>query len=189
MIGAYITLLHAIRTQAPLFRLTPTFPCSYHAPILITGAAFDSEADLRFSLWQVRFPELNAWAGKHGFEAEAGEVFTGGDRPAVRIDYRTPERKVLLSGAGGLELTLSFWPLLRMRSIPVRLGAALSSAASTHAPRCRAFPMHASASATNLSWCLMHWIGAATIGNTGCLAVIVYKKQFPNPRGRPPTAP
>jgi hypothetical protein len=40
--GAYATLLHAIRTAAPLFRLTPTFPCSYHAPLLITGAAFDS---------------------------------------------------------------------------------------------------------------------------------------------------
>src|SRR2546429_5284781 len=41
--GVYVTLLHAIRTAQPLFRLTPTYPCSYHATFLITGAAFDVE--------------------------------------------------------------------------------------------------------------------------------------------------
>src|ERR1039458_2516633 len=62
--GAYVTLLHAIRTEAPLFRLTATYPCSYHATFLITGAAFDSEADMRFSLWQIRVPEMRTWVGK-----------------------------------------------------------------------------------------------------------------------------
>src|ERR1017187_1934321 len=111
--GAYVTLLHAIRTEAPLFRLTPTFPCSYHAPLLITGTAFDSPADMRFSLWQIRFPELKPWAGKNGFEVEASEVFAGRDCPAVQINYRTPDKHVLLSQADGLDLSLAFWPLLR----------------------------------------------------------------------------
>jgi ApeA N-terminal domain 1 len=53
--GAHVTLLHAIRTAAPLLRLTPAFPCSYHAPLLITGGAFESQADMRFSLFQIRF--------------------------------------------------------------------------------------------------------------------------------------
>ena len=110
--GAYLTLLHAIRTAAPLFRLTPTFPCSYHAPLLITGAAFDSEADLRFSLWQIRIPELKPWVGKHGFEVEASEVFAGRDCPSVQIKYRTPEKHAILSDTDGLDLTLKFWPLL-----------------------------------------------------------------------------
>jgi ApeA N-terminal domain 1 len=110
--GAYVTLLHAIRTAQPLFRLTATFPCSYHAPLLITGAAFDSEADMRFSLWQIRVPELKPWVGKHGFEVEASEVFDGRDCPSVQINYRTPDKQVLLCDAGGLDLTLAFWPLL-----------------------------------------------------------------------------
>lgn len=46
--GAYVTLLHAIRTAEPLFALTATRPCSYHATFLIIGAAFESEADMRF---------------------------------------------------------------------------------------------------------------------------------------------
>jgi ApeA N-terminal domain 1 len=111
--GAYATLLHAIRTAAPLFRLTPTFPCSYHAPLLITGAAFDSQAYMRFSLLQIRFPELKPWAGKHGFEIEASELFAGRDCPAVQINYRTPPRQVLLSDTDGLDISLGFFPLLR----------------------------------------------------------------------------
>jgi len=111
--GTYLTLLYAIRTAAPLFRLTPTFPCSYHAPLLITGAAFDTEADLRFSLWQIRIPELKPWVGKDGFEVEASEVFTGRDCPAVQIKYRTPEKHEILSDTDGLDLTLKFWPLLQ----------------------------------------------------------------------------
>ncbi len=71
--GAYVTLL---------FRLTATHPCSYHATFLITGTAFDSEADMRFSLWQIRIPELNPWVGKHGFEVESAELFAGRDCPA-----------------------------------------------------------------------------------------------------------
>jgi hypothetical protein len=80
--GAYVTLLHGILTEAPLFRLTATHPCSYHATFLITGTAFDSEADMRFSLWQIRIPELNPWVGKHGFEVESAELFAGRDCPA-----------------------------------------------------------------------------------------------------------
>src|SRR6266850_7496679 len=114
--GDYVTLLHAIRIAAPLFRLTPTFPCSYHATVLITGAAFDSQADMRFSLCQIRIPELNQWVGKHGFKVEASELFSGNDCPAVQINYRTPDKQVLLSDAGGLELSLAFWP--RFRSGP-----------------------------------------------------------------------
>lgn len=113
--GAYVTLLHAIRTEAPLFRLTATYPCSYHATFLISGAAFDSEADMRFSLWQIRIPEMRTWVGKHGFEIESSEMFAGRDCPAVRIDYRTPEKQVLLSDADGIDLSLAFWPLLRSR--------------------------------------------------------------------------
>ena len=43
--GAYVTLLHAIRTSEPLFVLTPTRPCSYHATFLVIGAAFDRETE------------------------------------------------------------------------------------------------------------------------------------------------
>lgn len=111
--GGYLTLLHAIRTAAPLFRLTPTFPCSYHAPLVITGAAFDSRADMRFSLWQIRFPELKTWAGKHGFEIESSELFAGRDCPAVQIAYSTPPKQVLARDAGGSDLSLGYWPLLK----------------------------------------------------------------------------
>jgi hypothetical protein len=110
--GGYVTLLHAIRTTAPLFRLTPAFPCSYHAPLVITGTAFDSLADMRFSLWQLRFPELKTWTGKHGFVVEPSGLSAGRDCPAVRIAYCTPPKQVLLSGAGGADLSLGFWPLL-----------------------------------------------------------------------------
>jgi hypothetical protein len=111
--GGYVTLLHAIRTAAPLFRLTPTFPCSYHATFVITGAAFDNQTGMRFSLWQIRFPELRRWAGKHGFEIESSELFAGQDCPTVQITYRTPQKQVLLREADGLDLSLGFWPLLR----------------------------------------------------------------------------
>ena len=111
--GAYVTVLHAIRTEAPLVRLTATYPCSYHATFLIIGAAFDSEADMRFSFWQIRIPELRAWVRKNGFEGEASEVLSGLDCPAVQINYRTPPKQVLLSDADGLDLSLAFWPLLR----------------------------------------------------------------------------
>jgi hypothetical protein len=114
--GAYVTLLHAIRTEAPLFRLTATYPCSYHATFLITGAAFESVADMRFSLWQIRIPALKPWIRKNGFEVEASELFAGRDCPAVRINYRTPEKHVLLSDADGLDLSLAFWPLLRTKA-------------------------------------------------------------------------
>lgn len=110
--GAYVTLLHAIRTSKPLFRLTPTYPCSYHATFLITGAAIDSEAEMRFSLWQLRVPELKPWVDKHGFEVEASEVFGGRDCPSIQINYRTPDKQVLLTDTDGLDLTLAFWPLL-----------------------------------------------------------------------------
>jgi hypothetical protein len=113
--GAYVTLLHAIRTQAPFLRLTASYPCSYHATFLISGAAFENESDMRFSLWQMRFPEIRAWVGRHGFEIESSELFAGGDCPAVRIDYRTPKKQALLSDADGINLSLAFWPLLRMR--------------------------------------------------------------------------
>lgn len=85
--GAYVRLLHAIRTEAPLFRLTVTYPCSYHATFLISGAGFDSESDMKLSLWQIRIPEMRTWVGKHGFEIESSEMFAGRDCPAVRIDY------------------------------------------------------------------------------------------------------
>jgi hypothetical protein len=111
--GAYLTLLHAIRTEAPLFRLTPTFPCTYHAPFLIMGAAFDSEADMRFSLWQIRVPELKPWAGKHGFEVASSDFFSGTDCPTLQINYRTPEKQVLLRDADGLDVSLVFLPMLR----------------------------------------------------------------------------
>ena len=111
--GAYVTVLHAIRTEAPLVRLTATYPCSYHATFLIIGAAFDSKTDMRFSLWQIRIPELRAWVRKNGFEVEASEVLSGLDCPAVQINYRTPPKQVLLSDADGLDLSLAFWPLLR----------------------------------------------------------------------------
>lgn len=111
--GGYVTLLHAIRTAAPVFRMTPTFPCSYHSPLVITGAAFDSRADMRFSLWQIRFPELKTWAGKHGFEIESSELFAGRDCPAVQIAYSTPPRQVLARDAGGSDLALGYWPLLK----------------------------------------------------------------------------
>lgn len=103
----------AIRTQAPLFRLTQTFPCSYHTTFLITGATFDSEADMRFSLCQIRIPELTTWVGKHGFEVDSTELFAGRDCPSVQIAYRTPPKQALLSQADGLDLSLAFWPLLR----------------------------------------------------------------------------
>ncbi|MGA2738552.1 MAG: HEPN domain-containing protein [Bryobacteraceae bacterium] len=112
--GAYVTLLHAIRTEAPLFRLTATYPCSYHATFLITGAAFDSEADMRFSMCQVRVPELKPWVRKHGFEVESSDLSSGNDRPMVQINYRTPDKQALLSGADGLDLTLTFSPLLHI---------------------------------------------------------------------------
>lgn len=115
--GTYVTLLHAIRTAQPLFRLTATFPCSYHATFLITGAGFDTEADMRFSLWQIRVPELKPWVAKHGFEVEspgANDLFSGNERPAVQINYRTPDKQAFLSDADGLELTLTFWPLLHI---------------------------------------------------------------------------
>jgi hypothetical protein len=111
--GEYVTLLHAIRMKEPLFRLTKTFPCSYHATALITGAAFDGEADLKFSLWQIRIPELKPWVAKHGFAVESAELFAGNDSPAVQIAYRTPPRHVLLRDADGIDLALAFWPLLR----------------------------------------------------------------------------
>lgn len=113
--GAYVTLLRAIRTQAPFLRLTASYPCSYHATFLISGAAFENESDMRFSLWQMRFPEMRAWVGRHGFEIESSGLFAGGDCPAVRIDYRTPNKQALLSDADGIDLSLAFWPLLRVR--------------------------------------------------------------------------
>jgi hypothetical protein len=74
--GDYVTLLHAIRLAAPLFRLTPTFPCSYHATVLITGAAFDSQADMRFSLCQM---------GKGKRETAAFWITTLPDSTAARL--------------------------------------------------------------------------------------------------------
>ncbi len=110
--GAYVTMLHAIRTAAPLFRLTPVFPCSYHSPVLITGATFDRPEEIRFSYWQVRFPELRAWVNKRSFEVQSSELFARRDCPAVQIAYSTPPKQVLLSAAGGTNLSLGFWPLL-----------------------------------------------------------------------------
>jgi hypothetical protein len=112
--GAYVTLLRAIRTAQPFFTLTPTRPCSYHASFIIVGAAFDSEADMRFSLWQVRVPELKSWAARHGFDENAWDVFANPDRREVRLHYRTPDRQALLSDAGGPSLSLAFSPLLRI---------------------------------------------------------------------------
>jgi len=65
--------------------MTATFPCSYHAPFLITGAAFDSLADMRVSMWQIRFPELKTWVRKHGFEVESSELFAGGDSQGLQV--------------------------------------------------------------------------------------------------------
>lgn len=113
--GAYVTLMHAIRTQAPFLRLTDSYPCSYHATCLISGAAFESESDMRFSHWQMRIPEMRAWVGRHGFEIDSADLFAGLDCPEVRIQYRTPEKQVLLCDANGLNLSLAFWPLLRTR--------------------------------------------------------------------------
>ena len=113
--GTYVTLLHAIRTAEPPFALTPTRPCSYHATFLIIGAAFDSEADMCFSLWQIRLPELRAWVGTHGFAENASTMTADSASPTVQIAYRTPERLNLLSGENGLELSLAFWPLLRVK--------------------------------------------------------------------------
>lgn len=110
--GDYLTLLHVIRTQAPLFRLTATYPCSYHATFLITGAAFDSEADMRFSLWQHRLPELQNWVGKHGFEPDTNNL--ADDCPRVKIAYCTPAPQTLLTAVDGVDLLLAFWPLLRL---------------------------------------------------------------------------
>ncbi len=87
--GAYVTLMHAIRTQAPFLRLAASYPCSYHATLLISGAAFESESDMRFSHWQMRIPEMRAWVGRTGFEIDSAELFAGHDCPAVRIEYRT----------------------------------------------------------------------------------------------------
>lgn len=109
--GSFVTLLHGIRTEAPMIRLTSTNPCSYHATLLITGAAFGQIDDLRFSLWQIRLPELTPWVGRHGFEIEPSELFSGGDCPSVRIDYRTPKKHVLLANANP-ELSLVYFPLL-----------------------------------------------------------------------------
>ena len=110
--GSFVTLLHGIRTEAPMIRLTPTNPCSYHATFLINGAAFGQIDDLRFSLWQIRLPELTSWVARHGFEIESSEVSSGGERPAVRIDYRTPQKHVLLSNTNP-ELSLVYFPLLK----------------------------------------------------------------------------
>jgi hypothetical protein len=68
---------------------------------------------MRFSLFQIRFPELKPWAGKHGFEIDASELFAGRECPAVRINYRTPPRQVLLRDTDGLGISLGFFPLLR----------------------------------------------------------------------------
>jgi hypothetical protein len=68
--------------------------------------------DLRFSLWQIRLPELTSWAARHGFEIESSEVFSGGECPAVRIDYRTPKKHLLLANANH-ELSLVYFPLLK----------------------------------------------------------------------------
>ena len=99
--GAYVTLMHAIRTQAPFLRLAASYPCSYHATLLISGAAFESESDMRFSHWQMRIPEMRAWVGRTGFEIDSAELFAGLDCPAVRIEYRTPEKQVLLCDGDG----------------------------------------------------------------------------------------
>jgi hypothetical protein len=112
--GAYVTLLRAFCTAQPLFPLTPTRPCSYHATFLIVGAAFDSETDMRFSLWQVRVPELKSWAARHGFDENAGEVFADPDQREVRLHYRSPNPKMLLSDGGGPSLSLVFSPLVRI---------------------------------------------------------------------------
>jgi hypothetical protein len=129
--GTYVTLLHANQTSAPLIRLTKTYPCSYHATCLVVGAAFDSEAYMRFSLWQIRLPQLNAWVGRHGFAVDTPEFKIVNDGAAVQIGYQTPEKQLLLA-TDGLHLALSFWPLLRSApyaralrqdvSIEVRLG-------------------------------------------------------------------
>jgi len=113
--GGYVTLLHAICTSASLLRLTPVSPCSYHAPLVVTGAAFDSPAEMRFSLWQVRFPELSAWVEKRSFEIDSSELCEGKECPAVSIAYGTPPGQVLLNEAGEISVALRFWPLLTRR--------------------------------------------------------------------------
>src|ERR1700691_5190882 len=107
--GDYLTLLHVIRTQAPLFRLTPTYPCSYHATFLITGAAFDSCG--RHALFALAAPcaRVETMGGQtrirgRGFRSICGPGLPGGP------DYRTPDKQVLLSDTDGLDLTLAFWP-------------------------------------------------------------------------------
>jgi hypothetical protein len=111
--GAYVTLLHVIRTSEPLFMLTPTRPCSYHATFLVIGAAFDGETDMRFSLWQLRIPELKWWVGRHGFaEISSSDIVADREHPSRQIVYRTPERQALLRSECGLEISLAFWPLL-----------------------------------------------------------------------------
>ena len=54
--GEYITLLHAIRTAEPFLPITPLLPCTYHATFLLIGVAFDNEAEMRFSCWQLHIP-------------------------------------------------------------------------------------------------------------------------------------
>lgn len=52
--------------------------------------------------------------GTHGFAENTSNMFTDSASPNLQITYQTPERQALLSSEAGLELTLAFWPLLRV---------------------------------------------------------------------------
>src|SRR4051794_31697344 len=72
--GEYLTRLHAIRTAEPFLPITPLLPCTYHATFLLIGVAFDNEAEMRFSFWQLHIPELKSWAGKTGFLEDSSTI-------------------------------------------------------------------------------------------------------------------
>jgi Apea-like HEPN/ApeA N-terminal domain 1 len=111
--GEDVTLLHAIRTAEPCLPITPLLPCTYHATFLIIGVAFDNEAEMRFSFWQLHIPELKEWAGRTGFLEGLATIFDDTERRHIHVSYETPERHPVLTGECGMDLSLAFWPLSR----------------------------------------------------------------------------
>lgn len=112
--GQYVTLLHAIRTAEPSLPITPLLPCTYHATFLLVGVAFDSEAEMCFSFWQIHIPELKAWAGKTGFLKSSPTILGDAEHQRIHVSYETPERQTLLDGECGTTLSLAYWPLSRV---------------------------------------------------------------------------
>ncbi|HRJ19479.1 MAG TPA: hypothetical protein PLF84_10565, partial [Bryobacteraceae bacterium] len=117
--GIPVTLLHpmCIHERIPLATgFGPTLGI-YHAPILFLGARFDDLEDMRFSSWQVRFPELLDWVGKRNIVVDHPAIQTStAECPTVRIGYTAPPKRVLLSAAGEMNLALGFGHRLKQHS-------------------------------------------------------------------------